>query len=86
MVGVPEPRPKPTRALNHRELCHVTYSFSIQRSGGAYLNFDLAFPSQAIPSDFFPSNASYYGYTVSSLILTRQLGLNSNAGFWCLEC
>jgi len=31
--------------------------------GGAYLNFDLAFPSQAIPSNFFPSNASYYGYT-----------------------
>ncbi|KAF8635228.1 hypothetical protein AX17_004003 [Amanita inopinata Kibby_2008] len=25
-------------------------------SAGAFLNFDLAFPSQAIPADFFPSN------------------------------
>ncbi|KAL0956424.1 hypothetical protein HGRIS_002572 [Hohenbuehelia grisea] len=30
---------------------------------GLYLNFDLAFPSNAIPGDFFPSNASFYGYT-----------------------
>jgi len=30
---------------------------------GAFLNFDLAFPSAAIPSDFFPSNQSLYGYT-----------------------
>ncbi|THV02414.1 hypothetical protein K435DRAFT_963139 [Dendrothele bispora CBS 962.96] len=32
-------------------------------AAGNYLNFDLAFPSDAIPDDFFPSNASYYGYT-----------------------
>ncbi|KAJ7594313.1 RlpA-like double-psi beta-barrel-protein domain-containing protein-containing protein [Mycena floridula] len=30
---------------------------------GAQLNFDLSFPSQAIPSDFFPSDAELYGYT-----------------------
>ncbi|KAK0212821.1 RlpA-like double-psi beta-barrel-protein domain-containing protein-containing protein [Desarmillaria ectypa] len=31
-------------------------------SSGKYLNFDLAYPSDAIPDDFFPSNASLYGY------------------------
>jgi hypothetical protein len=31
--------------------------------GGHYLNFDLVWPSSAIPNDFFPSNASLYGYT-----------------------
>ncbi|KDQ57810.1 hypothetical protein JAAARDRAFT_194081 [Jaapia argillacea MUCL 33604] len=30
---------------------------------GQYLNFDLVYPSKAISSNFFPSNASYYGYT-----------------------
>ncbi|KAF8514234.1 RlpA-like double-psi beta-barrel-protein domain-containing protein-containing protein [Hysterangium stoloniferum] len=30
---------------------------------GYFLNFDLAYPSAAIPSDFFPSNLSFYGYT-----------------------
>ncbi|EJD52404.1 hypothetical protein AURDEDRAFT_158132 [Auricularia subglabra TFB-10046 SS5] len=29
---------------------------------GHYLNFDLAFPSKAIPSDFFPSDVPLYGY------------------------
>jgi hypothetical protein len=29
---------------------------------GAYLNFDLAFPSSAIPADFFPSDVAVYGY------------------------
>lgn len=32
-------------------------------AGGAYLNFDLAWPSSSIPSDFFPSNITLYGYT-----------------------
>ncbi|EPQ57324.1 hypothetical protein GLOTRDRAFT_58604 [Gloeophyllum trabeum ATCC 11539] len=32
-------------------------------AGGAYINFDLMYPSSAIPDNFFPSNASYYGYT-----------------------
>ncbi|TCD62922.1 hypothetical protein EIP91_006220 [Steccherinum ochraceum] len=31
--------------------------------GGQYINFDLAWPSPAIPNDFFPSNVSLYGYT-----------------------
>jgi len=32
-------------------------------SAGDYINFDLAFPSVGIPTDFFPSNVSLYGYT-----------------------
>jgi len=32
-------------------------------TAGHYLNFDLAFPSTAIPSNFFPSNEALYGYT-----------------------
>ncbi|PPR05820.1 hypothetical protein CVT26_010100 [Gymnopilus dilepis] len=32
-------------------------------SAGAYLNFDLAYPSQAVPNDFFPSDEALYGYT-----------------------
>ncbi|CAA7261716.1 unnamed protein product [Cyclocybe aegerita] len=31
-------------------------------SAGAHLNFDLAYPSKAIPDDFFPSNETLYGY------------------------
>ncbi|TFK23961.1 hypothetical protein FA15DRAFT_705036 [Coprinopsis marcescibilis] len=31
-------------------------------SAGAQLNFDLAYPSIAIPDDFFPSNEALYGY------------------------
>ncbi|KAF8210454.1 hypothetical protein K438DRAFT_1809737 [Mycena galopus ATCC 62051] len=27
--------------------------------GGQYINFDLAYPSSAIPDDFFPSNESF---------------------------
>ncbi|KAF8623100.1 hypothetical protein AX15_006511 [Amanita polypyramis BW_CC] len=34
-----------------------------QNAGGAYLNFDLAFPSSAIPSNFFPSDIALYGYS-----------------------
>jgi len=30
--------------------------------GGQYLNFDLAYPSSAIPDNFFPSNEKLYGY------------------------
>lgn len=32
-------------------------------SSGQYLNFDLAYPSSFIKDGWFPSNASYYGYT-----------------------
>lgn len=31
--------------------------------GGVWLNFDLVWPSVAIPDDWFPSNESLYGYT-----------------------
>jgi hypothetical protein len=31
---------------------------------GNYLNFDLAFPSSSIPSNFFPSNVTLYGECV----------------------
>ncbi|CAK5281603.1 unnamed protein product [Mycena citricolor] len=31
--------------------------------GGQYINFDLVWPSSAIPNDFFPSNVSFYGYS-----------------------
>lgn len=29
---------------------------------GKYLNFDLAYPSSAIPDNFFPSDEKLYGY------------------------
>jgi len=32
-------------------------------SVGAYLNFDLAYPSVAIPDGWYPSNVTEYGYT-----------------------
>jgi hypothetical protein len=35
------------------------FSFFLCRAGH-YLNFDLAFPSIAIPDDFFPSNVTEY--------------------------
>lgn len=31
-------------------------------SAGSQLNFDLAYPSKAIPEDFFPSDVALYGY------------------------
>ncbi|KAF9010547.1 RlpA-like double-psi beta-barrel-protein domain-containing protein-containing protein [Cyathus striatus] len=31
-------------------------------AAGTYLNFDLAYPSDAIPDDFFPSDEALYGY------------------------
>lgn len=34
-------------------------------SAGYNLNFDLAYPSEAIPNNFFPSDVATYGYTVS---------------------
>jgi len=41
--------------------CNATVSGP--NAAGNYLNFDLAFPSSSIPSNFFPSNATLYGYT-----------------------
>jgi len=51
---------------------------------GHFLNFDLAFPSPAIPSDFFPSNQSLYGYTdfgVWNISYEAVPCLNEWAGF-----
>ena len=39
-------------------------SFFFANSAGDYLNFDLAYPSEAIPTDFFPSDVAVYGYSV----------------------
>lgn len=41
----------------------------IPNRGGHQLNFDLAYPSPAIPDDFFPSDVSLYGYTVSWVLI-----------------
>jgi hypothetical protein len=35
---------------------------------GHYLNFDLAFPSAAIPNEFFPSDVNTYGTRISLAI------------------
>jgi hypothetical protein len=40
---------------------------------GHYLNFDLAFPSQAIPSDFFPSDEKTYGEFFLSMPPPREM-------------
>lgn len=42
-------------------------------SAGAYLNFDLAYPSDAIPDDFFPSDEATYGYKVCSALVYSTL-------------
>ncbi|KAI0256269.1 RlpA-like double-psi beta-barrel-protein domain-containing protein-containing protein, partial [Lactifluus subvellereus] len=41
--------------------CNATVSGP--NAAGNYLNFDLAFPSSSIPSDFFPSNVTLYDWT-----------------------
>lgn len=49
--------------------------FGFSYSGGQKLNFDLAYPSQAIPDNFFPSNAEKYGtspYSVPKAILKQN--------------
>jgi hypothetical protein len=43
----------------------LLFTLTAVKSAGASLNFDLAYPSQAIPDDFFPSDEALYGYTVS---------------------
>jgi len=50
------------------DLCPLSGSWCIATQGkpnkaGHDLNFDLAWPSSSIPSDFFPSDPSLYGYT-----------------------
>lgn len=41
-----------------------SFSHWSKPSAGQYINFDLVYPSSAIPDDFFPSNVTLYGYTV----------------------
>lgn len=43
-------------------------------SGGHWVNFDLAWPSEngAIPDNWVPTNESYYGYTVGLSISTAE--------------
>jgi len=54
-------------------------------SAGAYLNFDLVYPSSAIPDDFFPSNVSLYGYkvTYSTVIcIQKRYRILQDFGVW----
>jgi len=65
MAGVLAQQRKLTRMfVTIANSCHNFPNFI--KSAGAYLNFDLAFPSGAIPADFFPSDEGVYGYKVSS--------------------
>ncbi|KAG9316281.1 RlpA-like double-psi beta-barrel-protein domain-containing protein-containing protein [Chiua virens] len=45
--------------LSSKGWCNATTSGP--NAGGAYLNFDLAWPSTSIPNSFFPSDAALYG-------------------------
>ncbi|KJA20694.1 hypothetical protein HYPSUDRAFT_42752 [Hypholoma sublateritium FD-334 SS-4] len=47
--------------LSKTGLCNATTAGP--NSAGAFLNFDLAYPSSSIPNDFFPSDEALYGYT-----------------------
>ena len=70
LVATPPFRPKETKSivvkitdlcpLSHAGWCNATSAGP--NSAGAYLNFDLAYPSPAIPKDFFPSDEKLYGY------------------------
>ena len=74
MAGVLAQQRKSTRMfVAIANSCH-----NFPKSAGAYLNFDLAFPSGAIPADFFPSDEDVYGYKVSPALV---LG----TGLWFLS-
>ena len=70
---------------------HVIIFQYFTKSAGAYVNFDLAFPSDAIPADFFPSDEEVYGYKVSycASVSVRNRALIlvflPCSGLWCLE-
>lgn len=54
-------------------------------SAGAFLNFDLAYPSSAIPDDFFPSDVPLYGYAVWLLVILKQFYIlmwSKDFGIW----
>ena len=55
-------------------------------SAGAFLNFDLAYPSSAIPDDFFPSDVQLYGYSVCLLVFFQAVSHPyAVKGLWHLE-
>lgn len=54
-------------------------------SAGAFLNFDLAYPSSAIPDDFFPSDVQLYGYSVCLLVIITRFHIlmwSKDFGIW----
>lgn len=64
----------------------MSFTLTAVARAGAFLNFDLAYPSQAIPDDFFPSDEALYGYTVSRNHLWMHCLLTCfPKGFWCVE-
>ncbi|CAE6449720.1 unnamed protein product [Rhizoctonia solani] len=44
-------------------------------AGGTWLNFDLVWPSVAIPDDWFPSNESFYGKLQRFRCMERKLSI-----------
>ncbi|EIN11286.1 hypothetical protein PUNSTDRAFT_63586 [Punctularia strigosozonata HHB-11173 SS5] len=46
-----------------------------QAQGGEFLNFDLVWPSKAIPDDFFPSNKTLYGTAMNGYDVTQDFGV-----------
>ncbi|EJU04214.1 hypothetical protein DACRYDRAFT_63875 [Dacryopinax primogenitus] len=62
------PSSHPSVIVKITDLCpgsspHCQATASKPNEFGYYVHFDLAYPTPAIPTGFFPSNASYYGYT-----------------------
>jgi len=69
MAGATLRRPKRTRTSSSSTV-GVGVSISTRfTSAGHDINFDLVWPSSAIPNDFFPSNATFYGeyYYIANL-------------------
>lgn len=54
------------RTLHERFRVEKTLTRFVTRSG-QYINFDLAYPSAAIPDDFFPSDEDFYGEFIMAL-------------------
>jgi len=62
------PDEHPSVVVKVTDLCPITSDWCTAtenqpNAAGHFLNFDLSFPSPAIPSDFFPSNVTEYGYS-----------------------
>ncbi|QRW21289.1 hypothetical protein RhiXN_06278 [Rhizoctonia solani] len=68
-LSTPPFYPNPTKSIVVKvtDLCPSISGWcdateSKPNDGGAWLNFDLVWPSVAIPEDWFPHNESFYGY------------------------